>query len=181
MNCSYPIVKSRDLWTEINWFALHTKPRRENFAITNVSLLGVESFLPRLKIERLVSDIAQKVVKPLFPGYFFARFCPEDFLEPVECSRGVLRVIKSGRFPIPVEEPIIRDIQDRAESDGLIRIRPQDFKSGDRVSIQSGPFEGMIGRVERELDDGRRVTILLETLLNARVLIERRWLDADAA
>jgi hypothetical protein len=38
-----------------------------------------------------------------------------------------------------------------------------------------------MGRVERELDDGKRVAILLETLLRARVLIEKRWLESEAA
>jgi hypothetical protein len=39
----------------------------------------------------------------------------------------------------------------------------------------------MMGRVERELDDRKRVAIFLESLLNARVLIERRWIEAEAA
>jgi transcription antitermination factor NusG len=181
MNSSGLMAKCSNLWTETNWFALHTKSRRENFAAKNVSTLGIESFLPRLKAERLVRGAARTIIKPLFPGYFFARFRPEDSLELVECSPGVLHVISSGRLPIPVEDQIVRDIQNRGEPDGLIRIRPQSLKSGDRVSIQDGPFEGLVGRVEREFDDGRRVAILLETLLNARVTIERRWLDAVAA
>ena len=52
---------------------------------------------------------------------------------------------------------------------------------GTRVTIQSGPFEGMMGRVERELDDRKRVAIFLEALFHARVLIERRWIEAEAA
>jgi len=181
MNCSNPSFKPNDLWRRTNWFALHTKPRRENFAAANVSALGVESFLPRLKAERLVHGGARTIIKALFPGYFFARFCPEDSFESVKCSRGVLQVVSSGRLPIPVDDKVIRDIEDRIEEDGLIQIHPQGLKPGDRVSIQDGPFEGLMGRVERELDDGRRVVILLETLLHARVQIEKRWLDAEAA
>jgi transcriptional antiterminator RfaH len=181
MRSSVSIAKSSNLWRDINWFALHTKPRRENFAVTNVSTLGIESFLPRLKAEGLVDGVARTIIKPLFPGYFFARFRPEDSLESVERSHGVLHVVSSGRFPIPVEDEIVRDIQNRAGEDGLIRIRQLYFKSGDRISIQGGPFDGMMGRVERELNDGKRVAILLETLWHSRVLIERRWLDAAAA
>jgi hypothetical protein len=33
-----------------------------------------------------------------------------------------------------------------------------------------------MGRIEREWDDGKRVMILLETLQQARVPIEKRWL-----
>jgi transcriptional antiterminator RfaH len=181
MNGSVPNTKSSNLWRDVNWFALHTKPRHESFASTNVTRLGIESFLPLLKAERWVHGAARAIIKPLFPGYFFARFRPEASLESVEHSRGVLYVVSSGSFPIPIEDEIIRDIQNRAREDGLIPIRQQYFKSGDRVSIQSGPFEGMMGRVERELDDHKRVAIFLETLFNARVLIERRWIEAEAA
>ena len=72
-------------------------------------------------------------------------------------------------------------IQDRVQEDGFIKIRPQNLAPGTRVAIQSGPFEGMMGRVERELDDRKRVAIFLETLLNARVLIHRQWIEAEAA
>ena len=90
-------------------------------------------------------------------------------------------MVSSGRFPIPVEDEVIGEIQDRVGEDGLIRIRPGILAPGTRVSIQSGPFEGMMGRVEHELDDRKRVAILLESLLNARAQIEKRWLQAEAA
>jgi transcription antitermination factor NusG len=129
----------------------------------------------------LVRGSAQPATKPLFPGYFFSRFCPEASFESVKVTRGVLRVVNSGRIPIPVPEEVIREIQDRIEEDGLIQIRPRILAPGTLVTIQSGPFEGMMGRVERELDDHKRVAIFLETLFNARVLIERRWIEAEAA
>jgi transcriptional antiterminator RfaH len=181
MTSSDPIVKSNDLWRDINWFAVHAKPRRESFAATNISALGIGILLPRIKVERRVRGAAQQGTKPLFPGYFFARFCPQDSFESVKAARGVLQVVSSGRMPIPVYEEVVREIQDRIEEDGLIRIRSHHFVPGTRVSIQSGPFEGMMGKVERELDDRKRVAIFLETLLNARVLIERRWIEVEAA
>ncbi len=181
MHSSGQIAKCSNLWKETNWFAIHTKPRRENFAATNIDALGVEILLPRIKVERSIRSAVRTATKALFPCYFFARFCPETFFESVKCSRGVLEVVSSGRFPIPVQAEIVREIQDRIQEDGLIRIPSQSLAPGTRVSIQSGPFEGMMGKVERESDDHRRVLILLETLLNARVLIERRWLEAEAA
>jgi transcriptional antiterminator RfaH len=174
-------LKPIDLWREHNWFAIHTKPRRENFAATNVLSLGVETLLPRVKVYHLLHGATRTITKPLFPSYFFARFSPQHSLELVRRARGVLRVISSGRFPIPVDDEAVHEIRDRVEGDGLIRIHPEDLKPGDCVSIQEGPFQGLMGRVERESDDRKRVTILLETLLNARVLIERRWLRAAVA
>jgi len=173
--------KTVDFWKENNWFAIHAKPRRESFAATNIGALGVGILFPRIKVERLVRGSAQPGTKPLFPGYFFARFCPEKSFESVKCSRGVLRVVSSGRFPIPVRGEIVREIQDRVQEDGLVQVRPQPLAPGTLVTIQSGPFEGMMGRVERELDDRKRVAILLETLSHARVQIERRWIEAASA
>lgn len=174
-------VKSRDPWRNTSWFAVHTKQRRESFACTNIHAIGVEVLLPRVRIERLVRGAAQPGIKPLFPGYFFARFCPADSFESVKTTRGVLQVVSSGRIPIPVPDVVVREIRDRVQEDGLIRIHPKALAAGTLVTIQSGPFEGMMGRVERELDDRKRVAIFLETLFNARVVIEKRWLEAEAA
>jgi transcriptional antiterminator RfaH len=181
MNSSDPMAKSNDIWRDVNWFAIHAKPGRENFAALNVCTLGIGILLPRVKVERLVRGITQNESKPLFPGYFFARFCPEISCESVKSSRGVLRVVSSGRFPIPIRDAIVEEIRDRIEEDGLIRLQPRSLRPGTRVLIQDGPFEGLMGRVERELDDRRRVSVLLETLMYARVLIERRWLGTEAA
>jgi transcription antitermination factor NusG len=173
--------QSINLWQDTSWFAIHSKARREKFAAANVSTLGIEIVLPLVKFESLTRIRSQEAAKPLFPGYFFARFCPEVSCESVKSSRGVLRVVSSGRYPIPVGDTLVQEIRDRVEQDGLITLHRQRLKPGTRVSIQYGPFEGLMGRVEREMDGGRRLAILLETLMQARVLIERRWLDAAAA
>jgi transcriptional antiterminator RfaH len=169
-----------DVWQKTSWFAVQTKPHQENVAATRVAKLDLEVFLPRIK-EQAVRDVAGMATKPLFPCYFFTRFCPLEAIEAVRYTHGVLRVISSGRSPIPVKDEVVREIQDRVEEDGLIRIRPQGLMPGTWVSIQEGPFEGLMGRVERELDDRNRVAILFETLLHARLLIERRWIRAAAA
>lgn len=138
MSSTDPIVKSNDLWKDVNWFAIHAKPRRENFGATNLSALGIEILFPQVKIPRLTRENAQEGTKPLFPSYFFARFCPENALELVKAVRGVLQVVSSGRIPIPIEEKVVQEIQDRVQADGFIRIRPPGLAAGTRVTIQSG-------------------------------------------
>jgi transcriptional antiterminator RfaH len=165
------IRRTLDIWGQSHWFAIHAKTRRENFAVTNVNALSIRVLFPLLKVGRPAYGVALLPVKPLFPGYFFARFCPRDSLELVERARGVLRV----------EDDVVRQIQERIEEDGFITLHQRPLKPGETVSIQGGPFEGLLGRVERESDDRSRVAILLETLLRARVLIEKRWLESVAA
>jgi transcriptional antiterminator RfaH len=134
-----------------------------------------------IRVESAKDVVIKCNSKPLFPGYFFARFSSLISLQAVESARGVLHVIKSGVWPIPVDDEIIREIQERVAADGLICLQRREFKIGERVSIQEGPFAGMMGKLEAELDDRRRVAILLETLWNARIVIDKRWLEAEAA
>lgn len=170
-----------DWFRDINWFAVHVKRFREIVAASSVRALGLETFLPLVKVDCPEHAVIKVDSKALFPGYFFARFSPAVFLNSVECARGVLQVIKSGLYPIPVEEQVIWEIQNRVEADGLIRLERRELKPGDRVSIQEGVFAGMMGRVEAELDDRKRVAILLETLWDARVLIESQFLEVENA
>ena len=116
-------AKCVDFWRDTSWFAIHTKSRRENFAAANVSALGIGILLPLVKVEHLTRGDPQGAVKPLFPGYFFARFCPEISYASVKCSRGVLRVVSSGKFPIPVHDAVVQEIRHRIKRDGLIRLR----------------------------------------------------------
>jgi len=164
----------------MNWFAIHVKRFRESLAAASVAGLGLEVFLPLIQVQPQDQAVIKAASRPLFPSYFFARFNPEQFLGPVEGARGVLYVIKAGACPIPLEDEVVEEIQNRVEADGLIRLARNPLKPGDRVSIEEGPFEGMFGRVEAELDDQRRVAIFLESLWQARVLIEKRWLELEA-
>ena len=172
------MVTQTRIWNETNWFAIQTKPYQENLAAIKVAKLDIEVFLPRLKRPKLVCGASRIVVQPLFQGYFFARLVPSVFLDAVRFSYGVLRVVGTRQFPVPVDPSIISDIQDRVQPDGLLRIEPSCLKVGDTVRVEQGPFGGFMGKVEREADDGRRVTILLEAIQSARLLVESHWLVA---
>jgi len=166
------------IWSATNWFAIQAKPYRETLAAASVAKLDIEVFLPRLKQEQLVCGIARLLTRPLFRGYFFAKFSPLLLQEAVRYARGVLRIVGTSRFPIPLDEEVILAIRARIEDDGFIRLKSPLFKPGDRVCVEDGPWQGTIGRFEQELNDGKRVAILLEAIHHARLLIEKRWLSA---
>ena len=170
-----------EAWRKTNWYAVHAKSAREGSAAANVSALGVEVLLPTLKKERLRHGVPKPLIAPLFPGYFFARFCPEALLESVRYARGVLRIVSTGRFPIPLADDIIQSIRARIGEDGYISLGRPRLQRGTEVTIQAGPFEGFIGRVEQELSGNARVVLLLEALQCARVVMEKRWLAVAAS
>lgn len=169
-----------DFWREKNWHAVQTKPHREELVAASLDKLNIEVFLPKVRREHFLFGQQYLRVGPLFRAYLFASFCPVVSLETVRHARGVLRVLGDKHGPIPVPPEIIPEMRSRLDADGFIRLDPPALRPGQRVAIEQGPFEGLMGRVEQERDDGRRVAILLETIIMARVLIEKKWLVSVA-
>ena len=166
-------------WEESNWFAVQTKSHREAPAAALVANLNLQIFLPRVRVSSVGG--AGNATKALFPGYFFARLCPLHSLDAVRYTKGVLRLVSSGRFPVAVAPEIISSIQARICPDGFIRLKPRKLQPGDNVTVEAGPLQGMMGRVERESDDHARVTIFLAELLHARVSIAKSCLRTALA
>jgi transcriptional antiterminator RfaH len=166
-----------DFWQEKNWFAVQTKAHQESLAAARLAGLALEVFLPQSREQQAVGRCIRRVTKALFPGYFFTRFCPLDFLEAVRYTHGVLRVVGSGRFPIPVAPEIVCGIREQIQPDGFIRLEARRFRPGDKVTVEQGPFQGWLGKIQREHDDGKRVTILLEAIQQARLSVEKSWVQ----
>jgi transcriptional antiterminator RfaH len=169
-----------DLWRETNWYAVHTKPFAEELAAFNVGRLGLQVFFPKLERQKLLLGVPRKTIKPLFPGYFFARFTPCHYLHVIHYARGVRSVVGPGDTPWPVDEEIIYAIQSRQGNEGYVHLERVALRAGDRVIItQKGSLHGVSGVFERELDDQQRVTILLEAIhYRARMIIEARHVQA---
>src|SRR5438034_11774239 len=103
------------------------------------------------------------VLRPLFPGYLFARFCAAVLLRAVKYSRGVLRVVGGGGSPWSVDDGIIADIRERIGPEGCVEIVERPLQMGDPVCITAGPLAGWSGVFDSELSDAERVVILIET------------------
>jgi transcriptional antiterminator RfaH len=166
-----------DFMTETRWFAVQTKPHQEALAAARLGQLNLETFLPRFQGDVFVCGITRLVVKPLFPSYLFARFCPLVSYDAVRHVSGVLRVVGNRHAPIPLEPEVIASLRSRIQADGYVRLQRRRLQPGEKVQIEQGPFAGWIAEVEREWDDGRRVAILLGALQQARMVIQRRWLE----
>ena len=170
-----------DLWGEYNWYAVHTKPCQEDLAAMHIRRLGLEVLLPKTKRETLVRGTPRATIRPLFPCYLFARFCPLTYLRLIHYVRGARGVVCAGSLPLPVDEEIIGSVRSRVGDDGYVTLPPEALRPGDRVTVSEGPLAGLVGIYERELSDSRRVTILLQAIeYQARLTIEKQSLTACA-
>jgi transcription antitermination factor NusG len=153
---------------QLPWFALQVRTRHESGVATFLENSGYELFLPLYTARRRWSDRIKKVETPLFPGYLFCKFDPQDRL-PIIKAPGVIQIAGYNRTPIPVEEPEIRAIQALMAS-GLPN-QPWPFMGiGDRVRIEAGPLRGHEGTLV-EFKGSHRLVLSI-TLLQRAVAVE---------
>ncbi|HEY0100006.1 MAG TPA: transcription termination/antitermination NusG family protein [Pyrinomonadaceae bacterium] len=147
------------------WYAIHTKPRQEERAACNLIAWEVETFSPRLKESRRNTFTGQpmQLVKPLFPGYIFAKFDARTMLHKVCFTRGVHSVVSFGGSPVPVSDEIISLIRSQIGADGFVKLGG-DLDVGDEVRIKDGPLQNFVGVFERKINATNRVMLLLRTV-----------------
>jgi transcriptional antiterminator RfaH len=159
----------------VRWYAIHTKPKQEGRADSNLRAWSVETFTPRVNERRYtLAGHLKNELKPLFPQYIFARFDARRMLQLVYFTRGVHDVVRFGREdPTPIDNEIIAIIRSRVGANGLIDLSEK-FKAGDKIVIKDGPLKNFIGIFERDVKESHRVMILLSTLkYQAHLLLGR--------
>lgn len=168
-----------DILLDINWFAVNTKPNREDTAAMNIRRLGLDVLLPKISCTRTVLGSQRSIHVPLFPCYLFARFSPRDYLHSIRYARGVRKVVSAGDVPLPVDLGIISSIHSRMDAIGCVDLAPRRFDLGEKVFIRDGFLQGLTGIVERDLSGQKRVVILLQSIeYQARIFVEKRFLSA---
>jgi transcriptional antiterminator RfaH len=161
------------------WYVVHTHPKQEERAVSNLRVLGIPIFDPKIRERRhnQFSIALTYVTKPLFPRYIFAQFKVNDLYHKVRFTRGVYSVISFGEGPTPIAEEVIMLIRSNIKEDGFVRI-DEDVKPGDRVMVKDGPLKNLAGIFEREMKDTDRIRILLESVsYQAHIEIERDMVE----
>jgi transcription antitermination factor NusG len=157
--------QSRDVFP---WFALQVRTRQEASVAQQLNGQGYERFLPLYKLRKRWSDRIKEVNTPLFPGYLFCRFNPQDRL-PILKTPGVIQIVGFNNGPTAVDEAEIRSIQTLVTAG--VPHQPWPFlAAGDRVRIESGPLLGLEGIL---IDVKRSHRLVLSvTLLQRSVAVE---------
>ena len=163
----------------IGWYCLRAKPRMELLATQTLSTLSdVEVFLPRTIRPKKEKNSPPR---PLFPGYFFAKFDPVIHLRNVNYARGVSYIVRRKEVPVHVPAPVMIELR-LLSPDGILKIPDQPHKIGDKVRAISGLFKGDEGRVTQLIPARDRVKVLFEILgRRTEVEINENLLDFPCA
>jgi transcriptional antiterminator RfaH len=157
---------------KVHWFLVHVKNRAEKASAQNLDQLGLESFCPQRKQEKIIRRVRREVILPLFPGYMFVKFDPAVQFRAVQFCTGVLRVVTFGDTLARVDSSIIEAMRERMTRGWVDMTKCTAFQPGQKVRIQDGPLQGLEAVFESEMSDRQRVTLLLQTVAyQARVVV----------
>jgi transcriptional antiterminator RfaH len=144
------------------WYLVHTKPRQEDVALSNLERQGYQCYLPQMRMERVRRRKAEVATEPMFPRYLFIRLDSSDqgkSWSPIRSTLGVSQLVHFGARAAKVDDTLVALLRQRE------RALPTEamFHSGDSVVIADGPFAG-IEAIYKTADAERRAFILLEIL-----------------
>jgi transcriptional antiterminator RfaH len=158
------------------WYAIYTKPAKEDVVIEYIARLNVECFNPKIKKSRKIWGALKEISVPLFPCYVFAKLAESCFYA-VGYARGARRVVGAGDAPTPIDQKIIDFIQSQTFEGGNPTPVPK-LLAGDTVMINRGPLYGLEGILLEEVSSKDRVSILLKALeWQARVHVEKSTIE----
>jgi|GEM_PF-90865 len=144
------------------WYLIHTKPRQEALALTNLSRQGFECYMPMLRLQKIRQRKTALVAEPMFPRYLFIRLDASgsgQSWSPIRSTLGVNQLVRFGGQPAKVEGQLINSIRSREQGTQAQAL----FSAGDNVTVADGPFAGLEA-IYQNTDAESRSMILLNIL-----------------
>ena len=146
----------------LSWYLIHTKPRQEALALTNLSRQGFECYMPMLRLQKIRQRKTALVAEPMFPRYLFIRLDTSgsgQSWSPIRSTLGVNQLVRFGGQPAKVDGQLIDLIRSREQGP---HVQPL-FSAGDNVTVADGPFAGLEA-IYQNTDAESRSMILLNIL-----------------
>ena len=160
-----------------DWFAIWTRSRHEQAVCEQLEKRKIEVFLPTVTRWSRWKDRKKKIDWPLFPGYCFARFDPDNPLAILKCT-GVVNIISFDGKPAPIPSVEIDSIRRLVGSELQYDPCPL-LHEGQLVEVTHGPLKGVVGRLMRK--DGPRARLVLSVdLIGQAVSVEVDAADVRA-
>jgi transcriptional antiterminator RfaH len=135
------------------WRVLHVRAQQEKVLAKEMGVMSIEHFLPLNNETRRAGRKKVQVQTPVFPGYLFINSTLDEAYRVDRTKRvvNILNVVNQEQLAWELAN-LRKALQQKAP------LRQHAFlKKGKRVSIRSGPFEGLEGVVEDRANSGRLI------------------------
>lgn len=138
------------------WTAAATKNGEEQRAAYNVERQDFAYYLPVAAVNK--GGVVRREL--LFPGYIFIKI--REGWQSLMSTRGIKSLFLCEGRPTRMADAEIESMVSREDERGLIQLEPP-VTRGDRVVVQYGPMEGLLGRV-KSLTSRERCLVLLSVM-----------------
>jgi transcriptional antiterminator RfaH len=157
-----------------NWYAIQSKPNKEDALYRQLLNQQFEVFYPRLKVNPV--NPRSKKVKAYFPGYMFVHADLEvvgiSTLQWMPFARGM---VSFDHEPATVPDHLLQAIRTRVGEVNAAGGEVFDgLNKGDKILIHEGPFAGYEAIFDLRLPGSERVRVLIELLSQRQVPLELR-------
>ena len=159
------------------WYLVQSMARREAGAEFQLIAQNYRVFLPSFSKTVRHARSFRVVKSPVFSGYLFVVLDSDrDQWRSINGTFGVARLVTANQRPLPVPAGLVEAMLCRTDASGETNLT-WSFAPGDAVRILGGPFDRLVGTLER-LDAGGRVRVLLEIMGGAvPVMLDRDGLE----
>lgn len=156
----------------VSWYAMRSKPNKEEFLAAQLQAHGLEVFFPLLHVKP-VNPRARKF-RPYFPNYLFVHVDLETVnISDLNWMPGASGVVSFGGEPASVPDLLIAALKKQIERHNtLLREQQSNFQRGDVVVIETGPFAGYEAVFDTHLSGQERVRVLLSLLQRRQMPME---------
>ncbi|QGY46593.1 UpxY family transcription antiterminator [Maribellus comscasis] len=140
-------MKTINTKREKYWHVIYTRSRAEKKVWDELTIKGIESFLPLQKKLRQWKDRKKWVEMPLMSGYCFVRISLKDYDEVLKTSNVVCYITFEGKAAIIPDQQIDALKQMLKQQDFDVSVSHETFEPGKQVEIIEGPMLGMRGEL----------------------------------
>lgn len=166
------------------WYVAYTKPRQEEYALSNLLQQDFNAYLPRYKklkkpAKNALDQEILVVHEPMFPRYIFLQQTrKEQAINKAQHTRGIVTLVRFGielaTMPCSLIAAI-REFEQHRNQACFDDITP--LKPGTKVKLNHNtPLQGLEGLVQTS--SAKRVVVLLEILGRPKTIkVEPNQLD----
>ena len=155
-----------------SWYALRSKPRKEEVLWQQLLAREVEVYFPRIRVHPV--NPRSRKLRPYFPGYMFVQVDLEEVgLSFFKWMPHAIGLVSFDAVPADVPEPLIHEVRKRVDEIAAAGGEFYDgLKKGDPVRISSGPFAGYEAIFDMRLPGDERVRVLIQMLSDRNLPVE---------
>lgn len=155
-----------------SWYAMRSKPNKEDFLAGQLQAYGIDVFFPLLRVKPV--NPRSRKLRPYFPNYLFVHVDLDMVnVSDLRWMPGASGLVSFDGEPASVPDLLIATVKKQVDQHNVtFHDQKKNFQRGDTVMIQDGPFAGYEAVFDTHISGQDRVKVLLSLLQKRQIPVE---------